>query len=164
MQKATQQLTNNSQLKKMRRDIARVRTILREKAGANERRANTKTTRTLTGRVVSDKMNKTVTVLIERRVTHPMYGKIMTRSKKYHAHDENERVPRGRPGADRGMPPDFADQGLAGGQAGGKGAHGVSMCLARRLGFASRIQPLRLGLMIRTEADRPGRDPKLPAP
>ena len=47
-----------------------------------------KTTRTLTGRVVSDKMDKTVTVLVERRVTHPMYGKILTRSKKYHAHDE----------------------------------------------------------------------------
>lgn len=44
--------------------------------------------RTLTGRVVSDKMEKTVTVLVERRVKHPLYGKIMTRSKKYHAHDE----------------------------------------------------------------------------
>lgn len=44
--------------------------------------------RTLTGRVVSDKMEKTVTVLIERRVKHPLYGKIMTQSKKYHAHDE----------------------------------------------------------------------------
>jgi len=44
--------------------------------------------RTLTGRVVSDKMKKTVTVLIERRVKHPLYGKIMTSSKKYHAHDE----------------------------------------------------------------------------
>lgn len=44
--------------------------------------------RTLTGRVVSDKMDKTVTVLIERRVTHPLYGKIVTLSKKYHAHDE----------------------------------------------------------------------------
>jgi len=48
----------------------------------------TKNTRTLTGRVVSDKMDKTVTVLVERRVTHPMYGKVVTRSKKYHAHDE----------------------------------------------------------------------------
>src|SRR5258708_3914226 len=47
-----------------------------------------KNTRALTGRVVSDKMDKTVTVLVERRVTHPMYGKIVTRSKKYHAHDE----------------------------------------------------------------------------
>ena len=44
--------------------------------------------RTLTGRIVSDKMNKTVTVLVERRVKHPLYGKIMTRSQKYHAHDE----------------------------------------------------------------------------
>jgi small subunit ribosomal protein S17 len=47
-----------------------------------------KNTRALTGRVVSDKMDKTVTVLVERRVEHPMYGKIMKRSKKYHAHDE----------------------------------------------------------------------------
>ena len=44
---------------------------------------------TLTGRVVGDKMNKTVTVLVERRVQHPIYGKFVTRSSKYHAHDEN---------------------------------------------------------------------------
>jgi small subunit ribosomal protein S17 len=44
--------------------------------------------RTLTGRVVSDKMKKTVTVLVERRVKHPLYGKIITSSRKYHAHDE----------------------------------------------------------------------------
>lgn len=44
--------------------------------------------RTLAGRVVSDKMDKTVTVLVERRVKHPLYGKVITRSKKYHAHDE----------------------------------------------------------------------------
>lgn len=44
--------------------------------------------RTLTGRVVSNKMNKTVTVLVERRVKHPLYGKIVTRSTKYHVHDE----------------------------------------------------------------------------
>jgi small subunit ribosomal protein S17 len=44
--------------------------------------------RTLTGRVVSDKMQKTVTVLVERRVKHPIYGKVMTRSQKYHAHVE----------------------------------------------------------------------------
>ena len=47
-----------------------------------------KTGRTLTGRIVSDKMNKTVTVLVERRVTHPLMGKVITRSTKYHAHDE----------------------------------------------------------------------------
>ena len=50
--------------------------------------AEAKTRRTLTGRVVSDKMQKTVTVLIERRVMHPLYGKVVTRSKRYHAHDE----------------------------------------------------------------------------
>ncbi len=44
--------------------------------------------RTLIGRVVSDKMDKTVTVLVERTVKHPMYGKVMVRSKKYHAHNE----------------------------------------------------------------------------
>ena len=45
--------------------------------------------RSLIGKVVSDKRNKTVTVLIERRVKHPIYDKIMIRSSKYHAHDEN---------------------------------------------------------------------------
>ena len=44
--------------------------------------------RTLIGRVVSDKMDKTVTVLVERKVKHPMYGKVMVRSKKYHAHND----------------------------------------------------------------------------
>lgn len=44
--------------------------------------------RTLMGRVVSDKMDKTITVLVERRVRHPVYGKIVTRSTKIKAHDE----------------------------------------------------------------------------
>jgi small subunit ribosomal protein S17 len=44
--------------------------------------------RVLTGTVVSDKANKTVVVSVERRVKHPLYGKIIKRSKKYHAHDE----------------------------------------------------------------------------
>jgi small subunit ribosomal protein S17 len=44
--------------------------------------------RRLTGKVVSDKMDKTVTVLVERRVKHPLYGKYVGRSNKYHAHDE----------------------------------------------------------------------------
>ena len=47
-----------------------------------------KNVRSLTGRVVSDKMNKTVTVLVERRAKHPLYGKVIRLSKKYHAHDE----------------------------------------------------------------------------
>ncbi|MBQ6657232.1 MAG: 30S ribosomal protein S17 [Ottowia sp.] len=44
--------------------------------------------RTLVGKVVSDKRAKTITVLIERRVKHPIYGKIVMKSSKYHAHDE----------------------------------------------------------------------------
>ena len=51
--------------------------------------------RTLIGRVVSDKMDKTVTVLIERRVKHPMYDKIIVRSSKYHAHNESNEAKTG---------------------------------------------------------------------
>ena len=47
--------------------------------------------RVLQGRVVSDKTDKTVTVMVERRVMHPLYKKFITRSKKYHAHDEGNR-------------------------------------------------------------------------
>ncbi len=47
-----------------------------------------KNTRTLVGKVVSDKRSKTITVLIERRTKHELYGKIVARSSKYHAHDE----------------------------------------------------------------------------
>jgi small subunit ribosomal protein S17 len=52
--------------------------------------AKPKNTRTLVGRVVSDKRSKTVTVLIERRAAHELYGKIVARSRKYHAHDEKD--------------------------------------------------------------------------
>ena len=45
-------------------------------------------TRTATGKVVSNKMDKTITVMVERRVKHPVYGKYITRSSKIHAHDE----------------------------------------------------------------------------
>lgn len=47
--------------------------------------------RTIKGRVVSNKMDKTITVLVERRVKHPVYGKYLTRSTKLHAHDEDNR-------------------------------------------------------------------------
>ena len=47
-----------------------------------------KNTRTLVGRIVSDKRSKTVTVLVERRTAHELYGKIVAKSSKYHAHDE----------------------------------------------------------------------------
>ena len=51
--------------------------------------AAAKSKRTLTGVITSDKMDKTVTVLVERRVMHPVLGKVVRRSKKYHAHSEN---------------------------------------------------------------------------
>lgn len=47
-----------------------------------------KLTRSATGRVVSNKMDKTATVLVERQIQHALYGKFIKRSKKYHAHDE----------------------------------------------------------------------------
>ncbi len=50
---------------------------------------NQKTARSLQGRVISDKMTNTVTVLIERQVQHPVFGKIIRRSTKLHAHDES---------------------------------------------------------------------------
>ncbi len=57
--------------------------------------SETKLKRTLTGRVVSDKMDKTVTVMVERRVKHPLIGKIVVRSAKYHAHDETNQYKTG---------------------------------------------------------------------
>lgn len=48
-----------------------------------------KTIRTVTGRVVSNKMDKSITVLVERKVRHPLYGKYVKKSTKMHAHDEN---------------------------------------------------------------------------
>ncbi len=54
-----------------------------------------KVVRTLSGRVVSDKMDKTITVLVERKVKHPLIGKVVRRSKKFHAHDENNECKEG---------------------------------------------------------------------
>ncbi|MGO9445511.1 MAG: 30S ribosomal protein S17 [Thiobacillaceae bacterium] len=52
--------------------------------------SETKVVRSMIGRVVSDKMAKTVTVLVERSVKHPVIGKVIRQSKKYHAHDEKD--------------------------------------------------------------------------
>ena len=54
-----------------------------------------KVARTVTGRVISDKMHKTITVLIERKVPHPVYGKYVRRSTKLHAHDEQNECKQG---------------------------------------------------------------------
>jgi len=51
--------------------------------------------RTETGRVTSHKMDKTITVVVERRVKHPIYGKYIRRTSKYHAHDENNQCKEG---------------------------------------------------------------------
>ena len=61
----------------------------------SETQASVKNTRTLIGRVVSDKRSKTVTVLVERRAAHELYGKIVARSRKYHAHDEQSQYKMG---------------------------------------------------------------------
>ena len=57
--------------------------------------AENKTKRVVTGRVVSNKMQKTIVVLIERKVKHPMYGKFMAKSSKLHAHDETNQCQEG---------------------------------------------------------------------
>lgn len=57
--------------------------------------SQTKNVRTLQGRVVSDKSDKTVTVYVERKVRHPLYGKIIRKSTKIHAHDENNQYKTG---------------------------------------------------------------------
>jgi small subunit ribosomal protein S17 len=54
-----------------------------------------KTVRTLVGKVVSDKRSKTITVLIERRTKHELYGKIVAKTSKYHAHDEGNEYKNG---------------------------------------------------------------------
>ncbi|MDH3342923.1 MAG: 30S ribosomal protein S17 [Gammaproteobacteria bacterium] len=61
---------------------------------ASENKAE-KSQRTLTGSVTSDAMDKTVTVMIERRIKHPVYGKYITRSTKLHVHDENNECGKG---------------------------------------------------------------------
>jgi small subunit ribosomal protein S17 len=103
---ATEALSNPLRLRTIRRDIARLQTVLREKADtveATRSRAREETKMAETektnpaartarkvrqGLVVSDKMDKTVVVAIERRVPHPVYGKMVTKTKRLKAHDE----------------------------------------------------------------------------
>ena len=56
---------------------------------------DTKTSRAVSGRVVSNKMNKSITVVVERRIRHPLYGKYISRRTKLHAHDENNECKEG---------------------------------------------------------------------
>ena len=57
---------------------------------------DTRTARTVSGRVLSSKMNKTITVVVERQVPHPLYGKFIRRRTKLHAHDENNEFKAGQ--------------------------------------------------------------------
>ena len=54
-----------------------------------------KVVRTVSGRVTSDKMDKTITVLVERKVKHPLIGKVIVKSNKFHAHDEKNECKEG---------------------------------------------------------------------
>ena len=74
-----------------------------------------KAAKTLTGTVVSNKMNKTISVSVERLVKHPTYGKYVRRTTKLLAHDENNECRAGRHGGDRRMPPVVAAQGMEAG-------------------------------------------------
>ena len=85
-QKATNQLEKPARVRVVRRDIARILT-LQTSAARREGREKCLSV-CCQGRVVSDKGEKTVVVLVERQVKHPMYGKIIRRTKKYHAHDD----------------------------------------------------------------------------
>ena len=83
MQHATNQLDNPLKIAETKRDIARVK---RRRSKMEEKRISSRKTRV--GKVVSDKMDKTVVVAIEDRVAHPLYKKIVGRTYKLKAHDE----------------------------------------------------------------------------
>ncbi len=89
-QRATGQLENTARVRQVRRDIARIKTVARQKRAARARRSKERfdAEATLQGIVVSDKQDKTIVVRVERRFTHPVLKKTVRRSKKYHAHDE----------------------------------------------------------------------------
>ena len=86
-QRANGQVDNTGRIRVLRRDIARIQTVLTEQR-ARRPRVKTMPKRVLQGTVVSDKNKKTVVVKVERRFIHPVMGKTVRRSKKYHAHDE----------------------------------------------------------------------------
>jgi small subunit ribosomal protein S17 len=69
--------------------------IVAKKAPAKTAAVTKKIERTVTGKVVSNKMDKTITVLVERKVKHPLYGKYINQSNKFHAHDEKNEINEG---------------------------------------------------------------------
>ena len=94
-QQATGQLESTARMQVVRRDVARVKTIINQKAaaaaGRPRRREPEMPKRILSGTVTSDKNEQTITVSVERRFTHPVLKKTIRKSKKYRAHDAENR-------------------------------------------------------------------------
>ncbi len=87
--------TKAEQKKAVEAKVAKPKVVKAKVAKPVAKVKTNKVVRTATGRVVSDKMDKTVTVLVERVVKHPLYGKVMRRSNKFHAHDETNQCHEG---------------------------------------------------------------------
>ena len=85
-QKINSQVTNPAKISETRKTIARLKTILKEKLMPKK---------ILTGVVVSDKPNKTITVMVERKYSHPVLKKVIKVRKNYNAHDENNKFKTG---------------------------------------------------------------------
>ena len=180
MQAATQQLTNNSKLRSVRRGIARVRTLMHQKnsesQGNDRRTSEDRSTaaaprkalvQTFIGRVVSDKMNKTVTVLVERRVKHPLYGKIVMQSRKFHAHDENGEAKMGdlvEISATRKLSQDQGVPGVAGAGEGAGGLSGGAGRASSRDGSAAGISPRRPAALRVAEPGKSCHNCRFPGP
>jgi small subunit ribosomal protein S17 len=75
--------------------VAKKTDAVTKKAPAKTAAVTKKIERTVTGKVVSNKMDKTITVLVERKVKHPLYGKYINQSNKFHAHDEKNEINEG---------------------------------------------------------------------
>ena len=90
-QLATGQLENTARIRQVRKTIARIKTVIRERElnQQEEIQMERNNRKVYTGTVVSTKMDKTITVLVETHVKHKLYGKRMKSSTKFHAHDEN---------------------------------------------------------------------------
>ena len=112
-QRATGQLENTARVRQVRRDIARITTIKAEKCRQIKRLIEMPK-RVLYGTVVSDKSDKTVVVRVDRRFTHPLFKKTIRRSKKYHAHDPDNKYKVGDAVAIQESAADFQDQALGG--------------------------------------------------
>ena len=85
-QRASGQLETTARIKQVRRDIARIHTVICERS-KNVVQGQIMPKRVLQGVVISDKTDKTLTVRVERKVRHPLYGKFIRQSKKYAVHD-----------------------------------------------------------------------------